>query len=119
MLLKDEQDKFYRRIGESIKVARTNSGLNQEELSKHLGFVSRISIANIESGKQKVQLHTLFEIAHFLEVSILDLIPTYETIKKDISAGLLKRLNKEVSKEVEGNSESQEKIRNFIINFSK
>ena len=118
MLSKEEIDGFYRRMGESIKAARINLDISQEELSKYLGFASRISIVNIETGKQKVQLHTLLEIAHYLKIPIQELVPSYESTKKDINAKLLKTLSKEASKEISNDLETLEKLKDFIIKFT-
>lgn len=95
MLTKKEQDAVYKKLGEIIKAERIKAGIKQEELSTYLGFVSRISIANIESGKQKIQLHTLIEIADFLKLSITDLIPPLETIRKEVNPKLVKKIGKE------------------------
>lgn len=113
MLSKEEQDVFYRTIGKSIRFARVQGKVNQETLAKQLGFISRISIVNIESGKQKIQLHTLWEISNLLNVSLNELIPPIEDVKKDINPKFVKKIagSKEIPNE---DSETKEKIKNFI-----
>jgi transcriptional regulator with XRE-family HTH domain len=96
MVEKPGLDSYYQKIGELIKEKRNKAKKSQEQLSKHLGFESRISIANIESGKQKIHVHTLAYIAQYLKVSIAELLPIIET-KADIAINpqLAKSLNKE------------------------
>jgi transcriptional regulator with XRE-family HTH domain len=113
VLSKKQQDIFYQTLGKAIKNARNKEDIKQETLSKYLGFVSRISIANIESGKQKIQLHTLVEISNILKVSLVELLPQIEDMKKDINPKFVKKIN--ISKEIpDEDSETKEKIKNFI-----
>lgn len=114
MLTKKEQDLFYKATGDLIKIARNKSKISQEKLAKELGFVSRISIVHIESGKQKVQMHTLIELADLLSVSIDKLTPTLESIKQGISSNIEKQLTKETSKQVINDVLTIEKIKSFI-----
>jgi transcriptional regulator with XRE-family HTH domain len=53
---------IYNRIGLNIRNARNVAGLTQEELASAVGL-SRTSINNIEKARQKLLVHTLFEIA--------------------------------------------------------
>ncbi|MCW3122611.1 MAG: hypothetical protein JWQ38_2103, partial [Flavipsychrobacter sp.] len=71
MLPENIQDYFYLRLGELIKEARNKVDVKQEKLAEFLGL-SRVSIVNIEQGKQKVQIHTLLEIINYLEIPITD-----------------------------------------------
>lgn len=113
VLSKEEQKAFYAELGKLIKAARIKENIKQETLSKDLGFVSRISIVNIESGKQKIQLHTLLEISNILKVSMKDLLPPIETIRKEINPKFVKTLN--VNKEIPSeDSKTKERIKNFI-----
>lgn len=113
MLSKEEQNDFYKQLGIQIKNSRNKLKVSQEDLAKQLGFVSRISIVQIESGKQKVQLHTLLEISEFLKIPLLDLLPPLDFLKKGISSALSKKISKEVSKEIL-DPITVEKIRSFI-----
>jgi transcriptional regulator with XRE-family HTH domain len=101
VLSKHEQELFNKKLGETVRNARVNAGIKQEDLSKRLGFKSRISVANIENGKQSVQLTTLIEIAEFLKIPITDLIPPLETIKSDINPKFIRRIEKEGIKDPE------------------
>jgi transcriptional regulator with XRE-family HTH domain len=68
------KEQIYEMLGRSIASRRKTSGISQQALADSLGL-SRASIANIERGKQAVQLHLIFKIAAVLRVDVLELIP--------------------------------------------
>ena len=110
MLSKTEEQAFNKLVGKLIKDAREIAGVKQETLSAYLGFKSRISITNIESGKQNIQLTTLAEISDYLRVPINSLIPPLESIKKNVS----KKFVRNIGKEGVADFDSFEKIKDFI-----
>lgn len=61
-------------IGSRIQLLRKEQGLTQEFLAAQVGL-TRTSITNLESGKQRVNLETLYDIAEWLDVEIYDLLP--------------------------------------------
>lgn len=67
-------DKFYIDLGENIKNLREKLGYSQEEIGKYLDL-TRTSIVNIEKGRQRSPLHTLYELASFFNVDINALLP--------------------------------------------
>lgn len=69
---------LYREIGKIIYAHRTAKGrkMSQLKLAEAVGM-SRASIANIERGHHRIQIHVLFEIAAALEVEIVTLLPTH------------------------------------------
>ena len=67
-------DEFYKRFGRRLSKFRKEAGLSQLELAGHIGL-SRTSITNIERGRQHVQIHTLYSLAHALGVDSADLLP--------------------------------------------
>lgn len=71
--MKDHSE-FYKQIGESIRFRR-GKNLSQEALASAVGL-TRTSISNIESGRQKMLLHTLVDIADALKVDASQLLPT-------------------------------------------
>jgi transcriptional regulator with XRE-family HTH domain len=71
-----EASVLYEEIGSGIKAARVKAGLSQEVLGDKVGL-TRASISNLEAGRQKVPVHTLYEIASTLAVEIHDLLPTH------------------------------------------
>ena len=65
---------LYKRIGATIKVQRRALGLTQQQLAMRLG-ISRASLANVETGRQRVLVHQLYELAKHLNVSVQELLP--------------------------------------------
>ncbi|MDU0204000.1 helix-turn-helix domain-containing protein [Paenibacillus sp. MAH-36] len=68
------EDLIYQEIGRRVKSTRRRRGLTQTEFGIKINL-SRSSIANIESGIQKVTIHSLYQIGYVLKVSIYDLLP--------------------------------------------
>lgn len=60
---------FYKSLGDLIRRRRKQLKLTQEALAARLR-VSRASIANIETGRQKVLVHQLFELAAALKMAV-------------------------------------------------
>jgi len=75
---------FYKQIGQKIKKARTNFGLNQEELGDKVG-ISRVSIVNIEKGRQMPPVHIIWNMAAALGTSIENLFPEVGPITSQAS----------------------------------
>ena len=67
-------DDIYTDIGKRIATARLASGLTQADLGEAISL-SRTSITNIEGGRQKILVHTLFDIAAVLHVDVKELLP--------------------------------------------
>lgn len=70
----------YMQTGELIREARKKLGLTQTALAAAVGL-TRTSVVNIEGGKQKMLLHTLFDIAHALDVEPPELLPKIKTLQ--------------------------------------
>jgi transcriptional regulator with XRE-family HTH domain len=68
------ESNFYRRFGETLRKARTSSGLSQEDLGKAVGL-NRTSISNIERGRQKILLDTFCEVVRVLRIEPQKLLP--------------------------------------------
>jgi transcriptional regulator with XRE-family HTH domain len=71
----DRHHTFYREIGKMVRDAREAAALTQGLLAQHVGL-TRTSITNIERGRQKIQVHTLYAIAEALNVRVATLLPT-------------------------------------------
>src|SRR6266571_3534553 len=73
---RDGADALYREIGEAVRTLRMRRlpKMGQQALASAVG-VSRASIANIERGHHRVQLHVLYDIATTLEVEPHELMP--------------------------------------------
>jgi transcriptional regulator with XRE-family HTH domain len=66
---------FYSRFGELLSRRRNHLGITQEALGKRVGL-TRASIANIETGRQKVLVHHLSLLAAALELDAGALLPS-------------------------------------------
>lgn len=80
---------FYRELGERLRAQRERLHMTQEELAISVGL-TRVSITNIESGKQKPLPHTLFQIAEHLAVPVSDLFPAQQSASSDPLVPLLR-----------------------------
>lgn len=75
---RDDQQWVYSHVGVKVSHYRRSRGLTQKDLAEEVGL-TRASIANIESGRQKIMLHTLFHIAFILDVTPLEFLPPPRT----------------------------------------
>jgi|ERR1039458_1523099 transcriptional regulator with XRE-family HTH domain len=67
---------FYRELGHKVRELRSKKKMTQEALGQLLDpQVTRASIANIETGGQRVLSHTLVQLAYHLDVNVADLLP--------------------------------------------
>jgi transcriptional regulator with XRE-family HTH domain len=80
-------DPLYARLGERVLSARRHMGMSQQQLAERVGL-TRTSITNLEQGRQKIQVHTLYAIAAALGVGPETLLPALP----DVSATLQERL---------------------------
>lgn len=70
----DDMD-VYMQFGRKVAAARKSKGMTQADLAKRVAF-TRASVANIETGRQRVMLHDVFAIVAALGgQSILDFVP--------------------------------------------
>lgn len=67
---------LYKAIGRKIRTARERlePKLSQAKLAKKVG-ISRVSVVNIEAGRQHAPVSLLWHIAEILEIELLVLIP--------------------------------------------
>jgi transcriptional regulator with XRE-family HTH domain len=68
---------IYKRVGQaisSIRLKRKPRKMSQGQLAAAVG-VSRASIANIEQGRHRIQMHVLYDIAAALDLEPHDLLP--------------------------------------------
>jgi transcriptional regulator with XRE-family HTH domain len=66
---------LYHSIGRRIAERRKQLGLRQTQVAAAIGL-SRASLANIETGRQKLLVHQVYRLCTALELkSILDLLP--------------------------------------------
>ena len=67
-------DRLYVLLGRRIRERRKAIGMTQDGLSKKVGL-SRTSVTNLESGRQRPPLHLLDLVASALEIDLRELIP--------------------------------------------
>lgn len=65
---------LYKEVGTRVRRARVRAGLSQTDLGSSTGL-TRTSIVNVESGRQRVPLHRLYDIAKVLQVAPQELLP--------------------------------------------
>jgi transcriptional regulator with XRE-family HTH domain len=65
---------IYQQIGKNIRAVRRRAEKAQDDLATQLG-ISRATLANMETGRQRILVHQLYAIAQALNVSLGDLLP--------------------------------------------
>lgn len=75
-------DNLYVNIGKRIKELRTKKNMTQLELSEKTNL-GRSSIANIESGRQKVSIDALYKIAYILEEEVQYVLPEFSELSEE------------------------------------
>lgn len=73
-MTRDRFDRLYQLVGDRICTARKTSELSQTKLAKKIG-INRVSIVNIEKGRQRAPLDLLWLIAETLGVELVQLLP--------------------------------------------
>lgn len=67
-------DIYYSLLGENIRKAREGAKLTQQDLANAIGL-SRVSVVNIEKGRQKPMPHHLEMVVRILHCSLEDIYP--------------------------------------------
>ena len=60
---------LYRRLGRAVADRRRELGLTQSTVAEKLGL-SRASLANLESGRQRIMVHQLFALVNALKLEV-------------------------------------------------
>jgi transcriptional regulator with XRE-family HTH domain len=67
---------FYTDVGRRIRDQRNKVGITQEQLGRLLSPpTTRVSVANIEGGNQRILSHTLVQLAAALNIEVTDILP--------------------------------------------
>ncbi len=66
---------LYKLLGKKIRDKREKSGLSQSKLAGKLKM-SRVSVVNIEAGRQRPPLHLIWKIAEIFETELSLLLPS-------------------------------------------
>ena len=95
---------FYRPVADKIREARKSANLTQKMLAGNIGL-TRAAVANIESGRQQILLHTLYNIADACHTDPFKLLPKIAMPQKaDRNDDALK---KELNKKLPAHSASR------------
>jgi transcriptional regulator with XRE-family HTH domain len=96
-----EEAKLYEFIGKRVADARRQARprMSQAKLADQVKL-SRTSIVNIESGRHRIQIHVLYEIARALGVDPRQFLPALqaEVPPNPLPKGLEEQLEKELGK---------------------
>jgi|ERR1039458_9544913 transcriptional regulator with XRE-family HTH domain len=69
-----ELEPIYKTIGAIVRQRRRRLELPQAELARRLG-ISRATLANIETGRQRILVHHVYAFAEALDIKPRDLLP--------------------------------------------
>ena len=75
-------DLIYESIGKLVRIRRERLNLTQDDLAQRVGL-KRTSITYIEKGRQRIQVHTLYDLATALEVDLPALVPAFKPLEPD------------------------------------
>lgn len=67
-------DQIYETFGANLRAQRDHAGYTQQSFADRSGF-SRTSISNIETGRQRILLHHIYDFASILDVPVQSLLP--------------------------------------------
>lgn len=82
---------FYFEAGRRIQALRVKLGMTQEQLGRQLDPpVTRASIANFETGKQRILAHTLVQLADVFDIPITELLRPRHLAKRPM-VGVVER----------------------------
>lgn len=107
-MTKSEQQEFYCKLGESIKKARNNAKLTQDAFASFLGL-HRVSIVNIEKGRQHPPVYMLWDIAKVLGINISEILPEFKQ-----SETIDPKWKKIIAEQSKGNKDTKVKLSKFI-----
>lgn len=103
-------ERLYKLVGRKVAKQRHEADLSQTQLAHRCGF-ARGTIANIESGRQRPTLHTLWSIADALSVDMRSLLPSPEELPLSEAAKLNLQIKGRLKKAA---GESQDQVAAFI-----
>lgn len=117
--MSDQDQKFlYEFVGNKISVLRKEAGYSQQILAEKLGK-SRVSIVNIEKGRQHTTLALIVELSIIFKVPLDEFVPQKNDSKS--SSKLRTRINKEVktTSKNSGKEIDRDSIYSFLNSIKK
>lgn len=107
-----DEDKFYEEVGQLIMKERLSAGVKQEDLANFLEL-SRASIVNIEKGRQRPSTFLLINIAKYLKIDFMELIPSVNSkAAADVSFDVFKV--DEIAQKWDLNTNSKNSFEGFL-----
>lgn len=106
-MLSTKVEPFYLALGRRIEEVRKKRGLTQEQLGRRLlKPMTRAALSNMETGKQRVLVHVLFDIARVLDTATVDLLPppaapvgiAEQLAKLNLSAEVTRRVTERIDR---------------------
>ena len=110
------EDQLYRALGNNIRKARERvvPRMTQTHLAKRLGM-SRVSVVNIEAGRQHAPLFLLWRIAEHLGTELASLIPKQDEFTSDQNPVLLDgETVARIQAAADGDPEARRQLTEFI-----
>jgi transcriptional regulator with XRE-family HTH domain len=87
------ESEFYNEFGLRVRNARGRAGMTQADLASRL-HLTRSSVANLESGRQRIQIHLLVLLAEALDVSMEEVLPEVDrSVSETTGGGLLNEID--------------------------
>jgi len=74
MSILPEIDRFYKELGERVKIERIKKKVSQEKLAELMGL-TRTSIVNFERGRHRPSVYQIIQLGNFLTIDFAQLIP--------------------------------------------
>jgi transcriptional regulator with XRE-family HTH domain len=81
-----DPEAIYHIFGRRLRELREEKGVPQQELAE-LSGLTRASIANVESGRQRVLLHQVLRFAQALRVDLNTLVPPASVLEEAEASG--------------------------------
>ena len=105
-----DSERIYELVGQKVERQRREAKLSQTQLAHRCGF-ARGSIANIESGRQRPTLHTLWSLADALSVDMRSLLPSPDEFLTSVVGNAAPKIIGRLKKAA---GESQSQVASFI-----
>jgi DNA-binding XRE family transcriptional regulator len=106
-----DKNLFYKELANNLLKARESSGLNQEQVANAVSL-SRVSIINIEKGRQKANMFLVWQLCQIYNVEISHVIPVQKQVSEH-SYSIENMIEKKTQKHLLS-IKSQEKLRSFL-----
>lgn len=108
-----DHPRLYDLVGERVRRAREAKKMSQAELARRLGL-SRVSVVNIENGRQRPPLHVVWDAAEVLGMEPRQLIP----LQADLADGAYEvQLDASTARQIEAAAKDDPAARRRLTEF--